>query len=143
MTKVLTLFGYRIIRVDRNTLVRIYAEALEAPRLCPCCGGDRLHNKDRYERRVRHLPCLGVPSELILDCQRYECLGCSCSLVLRLPRGNAGRRSSEAWCKSMYERHDDGSRTLLGWIFGHLLELPHAKIEATRDMETSLPFSTL
>jgi len=108
VTKSLTLSGYRIIRLERNTLVRIHAVALEAPQLCPCCGGGRLHSKGRYRRRVRHLPCLGVPSELNIRCRRYECLGCSRSFVQRLPGVMPGRHSSEPWRESVYERHDDG-----------------------------------
>ena len=47
-------------------MMRVYVEALEAPRLCPCCGGDRLRSKGRYERRVRHLACFGHRSELVI-----------------------------------------------------------------------------
>ena len=36
----LALPGYRIIRWESNILMRVYVEALEAPRLCPCCGGE-------------------------------------------------------------------------------------------------------
>ena len=108
VTKALTLSGYRIIRVERNTRVRIHAEVLEAPQQCLCCGGGRLHSKGLYKRRVRHLPCLGVPSELIIRCRRYECLDCSRSFVQRLAGVMPGRRSSEPWRASVYERHDDG-----------------------------------
>ena len=38
----LTLPGYRITRWESKIVMRVYAEALEAPRLCPCCGGDPL-----------------------------------------------------------------------------------------------------
>jgi transposase len=108
VTKNLTLPGYRIIRFERNTLMRVYAEALEAPQHCPCCGGDRLHSKGRYERRVRHLPWMGLDTELIIACRRYECPGCSRSFVQRLNGVMPGRRSTESWRKSIYERHDDG-----------------------------------
>ena len=108
VTKELTLPGYRIIRLERNTLMRIYAEALEAPRHCPCCGGDRLHSKGRYERRARHLPWLGLQTVLAIRCRRYACLGCARSFVQRLPGLMPGRRSTEPWRESVYERHDDG-----------------------------------
>lgn len=35
------------------------------PLRCPCCGGDRVRSKDRYERRVRDLACFVNPSELV------------------------------------------------------------------------------
>ena len=108
VTKDLTLPGYRIIQVERNHLVRIYAEALEAPRLCPCCGGGRLHSKGRYERRARHLPWLGLQTQLVISCRRYGCLECGRSFVQRLPGLMPGRRSTEPWRESVYERHDDG-----------------------------------
>ncbi len=104
----LTLPGYRIIRWESNTLMRVYVEALEAPRLCPCCGGDRLHSKGRYERRVRHLACFGNPSELVIGCRRYECLGCCRSFVQPLPGIMPGRHSTEPWREAIYERHGDG-----------------------------------
>ena len=108
VTKNLTLPGYRIIRFERNTLMRVYAEALEAPQRCSCCGGERLHSKGRYERRVRHLPWMGLDTELIIACRRYECAGCSRSFVQPLNGVMPGRRSTEPWRKSIYERHDDG-----------------------------------
>jgi transposase len=104
----LTLPGYRILRWESNTLMRVYVEALEAPRLCPCCGGGRLHSKGRYERRVRHLACFGNPSELVISCRRYKCLGCSRSFVQPLPGVLPGRHSTEPWREDVYERHGDG-----------------------------------
>ena len=104
----LTLPGYRIIRWESNILMRIYVEALDAPRLCPCCGGGRLHSKGRYERRVRHLACFGNPSELVISCRRYACLGCRRSFVQPLPGIRPGRHSSEPWREEIYEHHGDG-----------------------------------
>ena len=104
----LTLPGYRIIRWESNVLMRVYVEALEAPRLCPCCGGGRLHSKGRYERRVRHLACFGHASELVISCRRYKCLGCNRSFVQPLPGILPGRHSTEPWREQVYERHGDG-----------------------------------
>jgi transposase len=104
----LTLPGYRITRWESNILMRVYVEALEAPRLCPCCGGDRLHSKGRYERRVRHLACFGNPSEMVIKCRRYVCLGCGRSFVQPLPGVMPGRHSTERWREAIYERHGDG-----------------------------------
>jgi transposase len=89
-------------------MMRVYVEALEAPRLCPCCGGDRLHSKGRYERRVRHLACFGHPSEMVIGCRRYVCLGCERSFVQPLPGIMPGRHSTERWREGIYERHGDG-----------------------------------
>jgi transposase len=104
----LALPGYRIIRFESNILMRIFVEAVEAPRLCPCCGGDRLRSKGRYERRVKDLPCLVNPSELVITCRRYRCIDCGRSCVQRLPGVMPGRRSTERWREHVYELHDDG-----------------------------------
>ena len=104
----LTLPGYRIIRWESNILMRVFVEALEAPRLCPCCGGDRLRSKGRYERRVRHLACFGHQSELVIACRRYWCVDCTKSFVQPLRGVTPGRRSTEPWREQIYERHDDG-----------------------------------
>ena len=109
MTTNLALPGYRIFQVQGNImLMRVYARALEAPVLSPCCGGDRLHSKGLYRRRVTHLPWMGVPTELVITCRRYVCLGCGKSFVQPLPAIMPGRRTTEPWRAAIYERHDDG-----------------------------------
>ena len=104
----LTLPGYRIIWLESNTLMRVYVEALDAPQLCPCCGGGRLRSKGRYERRVRHLACFGNRSELVIACRRYHCVDCARSFVQPLPGVRPGRRSTEPWREEIFERHHDG-----------------------------------
>ena len=104
----LTLPGYRIIRFESNTVMRVYLEALKPPEACPCCEGCSLRSKGRYVRRVRHLDCFGHRSELVIDCRRYRCVGCSRSFVQPLPGIRPWRRSSEPWREAIYERHHDG-----------------------------------
>jgi transposase len=104
----LTLPGYRILRFESKQEMRVYAEALQAPQACPCCGGHGLHSKGRYERRVRHLDCFGRPSRLFISCRRYCCVRCSRSFVQPLPGIRPGRRSTEPWREAIFERHDDG-----------------------------------
>lgn len=104
----LTLPGYRIIRWESNLLMRVFVEALDTPRLCPCCGGGSLRSKGRYERRVRHLACFGRPTVLVITCRRYHCGDCRRSFVQPLPGIRPGRRSTEPWREQIFERHDDG-----------------------------------
>lgn len=104
----LTLPGYRIVRVESNTEMRVYLEVLQAPEACPCCGASRLRSKGRYERRVRHLDCFGHSSRLVIECRRYRCVDCTKSFVQPLPGIRPGRRSSEPWRRAMFERHHDG-----------------------------------
>ena len=89
-------------------MMRVFVEALEAPRLCPCCGGDRLRSKGRYERRVRHLACFGYPSELVIGCRRYRCVECGRSFVQPLPGVLPGGAVPNRGGRQIYERHDDG-----------------------------------
>ena len=104
----LTLPGYRIIQYECNPEMRVYLEVLQAPRACPCCGASRLRSKGLYERRVRHLDCFGHPSQLVIRCRRYRCAACPKSFVQPLPGIRPGRRSSEPWRRTMFERHHDG-----------------------------------
>src|SRR5271157_5450868 len=105
----LTLPGYRTIQVERKQVeVRFYLEAEETPRACPCCGGDRLRSKGRYQRSVRHLDCCGLACWLQIDCHRWRCMGCERSFVQPLPGINPRRHSTESWREEMYRRHDDG-----------------------------------
>ncbi|HAW10932.1 MAG TPA: hypothetical protein DCX12_07700 [Chloroflexi bacterium] len=105
----LTLPGYRTIQVERKQVeVRFYLEAEETPRVCPCCGGDRLRSKGRYQRSVRHLDCCGLECWLQIDCRRWRCMGCERSFVQPLPGITPRRHSTEGWREEMYRRHDDG-----------------------------------
>ena len=108
MTSNLTLPGYRTVRVERNLGVRVYVKALEAPLTCLRCAGARLRSKGLYRRRVRHLPVMGMPTELVIQCRRYACCDCGRSFVQRLPGVMPGRRTSEPWRAVIYERHHDG-----------------------------------
>ena len=105
----LTLSGYRTIQVERKQVeVRFYLEAEETPRVCPCCGGDRLRSKGRYQRSVRHLDCCGLECWLQIECRRWRCVGCERSFVQPLPGITPRRHSTESWREEMYRRHDDG-----------------------------------
>jgi transposase len=104
----LTLPGYRIIQWECNTEMRIDLEALQAPRSCPRCGAAKLRSKGRYERRVRHLECFAHPTGLQIQCRRYHCAACGRSFVQPLPGIRPGRRSTEPWRRSLYERHHAG-----------------------------------
>jgi transposase len=109
MTVYLSLRGYRILSSESNsTVMRLRLEPIERPRSCLCCAGVRLRSKGRYERRVRHLDCLGVPSELLIECRRYRCIDCEGTFVQPLPGILPGRRSTEPWRERVYERHHDG-----------------------------------
>jgi transposase len=88
--------------------MRIYAEPLEQPGSCLCCGGERLRSKGRYRRRVRHLDAFGTPTQVVIECRRFRCLECGGSFVQPLPGIVPGRHSTEPYRAQIFERHDDG-----------------------------------
>ena len=45
-------------------------------RLCPHCGGDRLRNKGKYERRVRHENWGMRRCLLCLEACKWQCQSC-------------------------------------------------------------------
>ena len=104
----LTLPGYRIIRWESNQLMRVSLEVVDTPRSCPYCAGSSLRSKGRYERRARHLDCMGHQSEVVIRCRRYRCVPCNRSFVERLPGLMPGRRSTEPLRQVIYERHHAG-----------------------------------
>jgi len=104
----LTLPGYRFIQWESNSLMRISLEELDTPRSCPYCAGSSLRSKGRYQRRARHLECLGHKSEVIIRCRRFYCLPCQRTFVERLPGLLPGRHSTEPLRQALYERHHHG-----------------------------------
>ena len=109
MITYLSLAGYRVLSSESNfSLMRIRLEPLERPQSCLSCAGLQLRSKGRYERRVRHLECFGVPSELVIECRRYRCVDCEVTFVQPLPGIMPGRHSTEPYRNQIYERHHDG-----------------------------------
>jgi transposase len=109
MTVYLSLRGYRILSSESNSeLMRVTVEPLDRPHSCLCCGGSRLRSKGKYERRVRHLGCFGIPSELVITCRRFRCVECEGTFVQPLPGILPGRHSSEPFRNQIFERHHDG-----------------------------------
>lgn len=76
---------------------------------CPCCGGEHLRSKGRYERCVRHLDCFGKPTRLLVELRRWRCLDCGRTFVPPLPGIKGGRHSSEPFRAEVYQRHHDGA----------------------------------
>lgn len=104
----LTLPGYRIIRVESNTVMRVYLEVLDPPRSCPYCAGSSLRSKGRYQRQVRHLEAFGHQTLLAIGCRRYRCGDCRVSFVQPLPGILPGRHSTEPYRNVVYAHHHEG-----------------------------------
>jgi len=127
------LKGYRVIRYQSKPKLRIKAEPLARPECCPCCGGDRLHSKGRYRRRVRHLESFGDESTLIIHCRRYYCLSCRKSFVQPLEGIRPGRHSTEPFRRGVYQLHHDG---ICGSRVAERSELGHATVERIYQEQT-------
>jgi transposase len=104
----LTKQGYRLLEEKGKEEVEMVVEFKDRPGSCPYCEGVRLRSKGRYCRKVRHLPCVGLPCYLVIHCQRYRCADCQRSFVPELPGVMPGRRSSEALRRNIYQWHEEG-----------------------------------
>lgn len=94
--------------------IRISAR-LAGPRLCPHCGSQRLRNKGRYERRVRHENWGMRHCHLHLEGCKWKCLECERCFRERFPGILPWQRSSEAFQSMIFRDHLDGiNRSRLG-----------------------------
>jgi len=100
--------GYKDVTLKGKSACELHTRLEQEAPVCPCCGGDRLHSKGKYTRRVRHLPILGKQSTLVVQTHRYQCRDCGRSFIPELPGIKPWRRSSEPLREQLYEAHEDG-----------------------------------
>jgi transposase len=82
---------------------------------CPHCGSERLRNKGRYERQVRHENWGLRHCVLHLQASKWQCQGCGRYFRERFPGIQPCQRSSEAFQKMIFRQHLDGiNRSRLG-----------------------------
>ena len=82
---------------------------------CPHCGSDRLRNKGRYIRSVRHENWGLRHCVLELEACKFQCRGCGRYFCERFPGIQPCQRSSEAFQKMIFRQHLDGiNRSRLG-----------------------------
>lgn len=102
------LRDYEVLEVDdKRSRTQIRVATKLAPE-CPCCGGKKLHSKGPYERKVRHLPCFGIDSEVLVQTRRYRCVDCGRHFVPSLPGIRPWYRHSEPYRERLYQDHHDG-----------------------------------
>jgi len=101
--------GYRVLASERQDQLYIHlAPSRRVKVACPCCGGVRLHSKEKYSRKARHLDYLGIPCMLIIHCRRYFCRPCNRTFVQPLPGLRPGRHSTEPYRERVYRHHHEG-----------------------------------
>ena len=74
------------------------------PRSCPHCGRDRLRNKGRYQRRVRHENWGLRHCVLELEASKFQCQDCGRYFRQRFPGIQPCQRSSEAFQKMIFRQ---------------------------------------
>ena len=99
---------YEVIeQKDKRSRTQIRVATKLAPK-CPDCGSKELHSKGPYERKVRHLSCFKMDSEVVVQTRRYRCKCCGKSFVPSLPGIGKWRRFSEPYLEYLYQQHEDG-----------------------------------
>jgi transposase len=82
---------------------------------CPHCGRDKLRNKGRYVRRVRHENWGLRHCILELEAGKFQCHGCGRHFRERFAGIQPCQRSSEAFQAMIFRQHLDGiNRSRLG-----------------------------
>jgi transposase len=112
---VLGLPDYEITGLEiRGGGIRISARH-KGLKACPHCGSERLRNKGRYERRVRHENWGLRHCVLELHACKWQCQACGRYFRERFPGIQPCQRSSEAFQKMIFRQHLDGiNRSRLG-----------------------------
>jgi len=84
-------------------------------RACPHCGSQRLRNKGRYVRRVRHENWGLRHCVVELQAAKFRCQSCGRYFRRRFPGIQPRQRSSEAFQRMIFRQHLDGiNRSRLG-----------------------------
>jgi transposase len=105
---ILGLSGYEIKEIRREEGAVLVLARYTGPAHCPHCGGDRLRNKDRYIRTVRHESWGMRRSYLQVHVHKFHCLTCGRYFNERLPGILPRRRSSEGFRRQVFWQHYDG-----------------------------------
>lgn len=112
---VLGLPGYQLTGIHRKQgAIRIQARWREAAK-CPHCGGQRLRNKGRCDRLIRHESWGLRHCYIELEARKWQCLECRRSFRQRFPGILPWQRASEALQRMIFHWHLDGvNRSRLG-----------------------------
>lgn len=112
---VIGLPDYEISDIQiRDGKIRMQVRYIGA-KACPECGSNRLRNKGRYERQVRHENWGLRHCVLDLEACKWQCQECGRHFRQRFPGIQPWQRSSEAFQRMIFCQHLDGiNRSRLG-----------------------------
>ena len=108
MEAVVGLPGYEVTGIEElGRRVRVSARYVVEVR-CPCCEGNSLRGRGRRLRVVRHESWGERCCELELESRKWLCRGCGKSFWQRFAGILPGKRSTEAFRRSVAGQHRDG-----------------------------------
>lgn len=105
---ILGLSGYEIKEICTEGRSVVVRARYTGPARCPHCGGERLRNKDRFTRTVRHESWGLRHNYLQVSVHKFHCLSCGKYFNERLPGILPRRRSSERFRRQIFWQHYDG-----------------------------------
>lgn len=115
---ILSLEECEIEKVKPGELIHIKARYTGKVR-CIYCDGVRLHKKDSFERKLKHISIGNKNSILHMATHKYHCLSCKRYFNIRLPGILKYKRSTEAFRYEVSRRHLRGvSQSDLAKDFG-------------------------
>lgn len=105
---ILGLKDYEIKQMWRDGDRVVIRARYTGPVHCPCCGGEDLRKKDRYERCLRHESWGLRKGVLLLEGCKYHCRDCGRYFNQRFPGIRPRRRSTELFRRFIFLQHFDG-----------------------------------
>ena len=78
------------------------------PVTCPQCSTDKLRNKGKFQRLVRHTPMGLRPIVLVLHGCKYYCEKCDVHFRQRFPGIQPWKRTTSAYRRQIFVQHHEG-----------------------------------
>ena len=107
--------GYQITGMEKSGGRLWITARYQGAAQCPGCGSERLRNRGRYERLVRHEDIGLRHCWLRLEARKWKCRECGRCFRQPLPGILPCQRASEAFRQMIFQQHLDGiNRSRLG-----------------------------
>jgi transposase len=104
------LLGLPQFRIDQSEGLEklTYWVTYLGPVSCPGCSSQKLRNKGKFERVVRHTPIGTRPILLVLNGRKYRCKVCRRSFRQDFPGIGRWKRTTAAYRRLISELHHEG-----------------------------------
>ena len=107
ITSLLNVDGFELEDISGLDPITFKLRYLQPP-TCPHCFGFELRLKDTFYRRIRHESFGRRKVYLYLRTRKFHCNGCGRYFNERFPGILPRRRSTEAFRREVFEKHNDG-----------------------------------